>query len=118
MRWLEVSARVDADTVDAATELLARYAYGSVVVEEVATGKPSDAAIVSPALRVKAYLPDDPSLEGKVRELDEAWWHLRQIRRDLSALGEAGHPVDLAAGPGGRARVGANAAAAGVEFQP
>ena len=81
MRWLEVSARVDADTVDAATELLARYAYGSVVVEEMATGKPSDAAIVSPALRVKAYLPDDPSLEGKVRELDEAWWHLRQIRR-------------------------------------
>lgn len=75
MKWLEVSARVDAEGAEAASELLDRYAYGGVAIEELVSK--SRAANIT----VRAYVPADDTIGEKGQALREAWWHLSQTRR-------------------------------------
>ncbi len=74
MKWMEISARVDAEGAEAASELLDRYAYGGVAFEETVrkTGPPH--------LTVRAYIPADDDVSEKRQSLREAWWHLSQAR--------------------------------------
>ncbi len=74
MKWMEFTARVDAEGAEAASELLDRYAYGGVAVEElISKNKPS-------RLTVRAYFPADGEATHKRRALREAWWHLSRAR--------------------------------------
>jgi ribosomal protein L11 methyltransferase len=80
--WLEVSLVVDGEMAEAVAEVLARYVSGGVAIES--TGVTADAEdeggrAVGP-LRVCGYLPVDEQLEAARQRVDEALWHLGQIR--------------------------------------
>ncbi|MCL5024877.1 MAG: 50S ribosomal protein L11 methyltransferase [Chloroflexi bacterium] len=74
MKWLEISARVDAEGAEAASELLNRYAYGGVAIEELMSKSGP------PRLSVRAYVPADDTIGEKSQVLREAWWHLSRAR--------------------------------------
>ncbi len=81
MNWLEVSLVVDGELAEAVSEVLARYAPNGVAIQSTAIeaslndeGKP-----VGP-LRVCAYLPIDPEIQTKQRQIEEALWYLGRIR--------------------------------------
>ncbi len=80
--WLEVSLVVDGEMAEAVAEVLARYVSGGVAIES--TGVAADAEdegghAVGP-LRVCGYLPVDGQLEARRQRVEEALWHLGQIR--------------------------------------
>jgi len=74
MEWLEVSVTADNEAAEAVAEVLSRYAYRGVVIEAGPEGWN-----VGPVV-VKAYLPADGQLEAHKRRIEEALWHLGQIR--------------------------------------
>jgi ribosomal protein L11 methyltransferase len=74
MEWLEVSLEVENEIAEAVTEVLSRYAYRGVVVEAG-----PDGWNVGPVV-VRAYLPNDEELWAKRKGIQEALWHLGQIR--------------------------------------
>jgi len=74
MEWLEVSVTADNEAAEVVAEVLSRYAYRGVVIEAGPEGWN-----VGPVV-VKAYLPADGQLEAHKRRIEEALWHLGQIR--------------------------------------
>jgi len=74
MEWLEVSVDVEAEVAEAVAEVLSRYAKGGVAIEAGPEGW--HAGPVS----VRAYLPVDSELWTKKQKIEEALWHLGQIR--------------------------------------
>ena len=81
MVWLEISLTVDGELTEAVAEVLSRYAPDGVVVEStgIQPETTGEGRVVGP-LRVYAYLPVDAALDGKRQRLEEALWHLGQIR--------------------------------------
>lgn len=79
--WLEVSLLVDGELAEAVAELLARYTNGGVVIEstQVQSGDEGDGQPVGD-LRVYGYLPVGSQLARRRQKLEEALWHLGQIR--------------------------------------
>jgi ribosomal protein L11 methylase PrmA len=80
--WLEVSLVVDGEMAEAVTEVLARYVSGGVAIESTgvtADGEDEGGHAVGP-LRVCGYLPVDEQLEAARHRVEEALWHLGQIR--------------------------------------
>ncbi len=73
MDWLEVSVETDREMAEAVSEVLSRYAPQGVAIE---LGDEPDGQRVI----VRAYLAADDSLEARKRRLEEALWHLGQIR--------------------------------------
>jgi len=73
-QWLEVSVTVENETAEAVAEVLSRYAYRGVVIEAGPEGWNAGPVIV------RAYLPADDELRAKKRRVEEALWHLGQIR--------------------------------------
>ncbi len=94
MKWLEVSVTVENEVAEAVAEILSRYAPRGVVIEAGAASLPSTctgAASLpstwegpevwnSGPVVVRAYLPADDQLWTKKRGVEEALWHLGQIR--------------------------------------
>lgn len=81
-RWLEVSLTVDEELAEAVAEVLSRFAaQGSVVLEQavVYDAAETEGRAYGP-VRVYGYLAADESLEDTRRRLEEALWHLGQIR--------------------------------------
>jgi ribosomal protein L11 methyltransferase len=74
MEWLEVSVLVETEVAEAVAEVLSRYAQRGVAIEAGPAGW--SAGPVS----VKAYLPADDALQATRRQVEEALWHLGQIR--------------------------------------
>jgi ribosomal protein L11 methyltransferase len=74
MEWLEVSVEVENEAVEAVAEVLSRYAHRGVVVEAGPDGWNTG------PVAVRAYLPTDDQLWNKKRGIQEALWHLGQIR--------------------------------------
>jgi ribosomal protein L11 methyltransferase len=74
MKWLEASAKVDGEGAEAASQLLERFAYGGVAIEQLPTNNSA------PRITVRAYLPADSVTPETTRSLREAWWHLSQAR--------------------------------------
>jgi ribosomal protein L11 methyltransferase len=74
MEWLEVSVEVENEVVEAVAEALSRYAYRGVVVEAGPEGWYAGPVVV------RAYLPTDDELWTKKQKIEEALWHLGQIR--------------------------------------
>jgi len=71
--WLEVSVTVENEVAEAVAEVFSRYAYRGVVIEAGPDGW--NAEVI-----VRAYLPADDQLQANKRRIEEALWHLGQIR--------------------------------------
>jgi ribosomal protein L11 methyltransferase len=92
MNWLELSVEVDPEAVEPVSELFARYGYnGGVVVEQMLTAPQEDQAswdeLAHPEIDptrpviVRTYLPNDAGAAVKRRQLEQALWHLGQMRQ-------------------------------------
>ncbi len=73
MDWLEVSVETDREMAEAVSEVLSRYAPQGVAID-LGDDPQSERVIV------RAYLADDGSLDSRKRQIEEALWHLGQIR--------------------------------------
>jgi ribosomal protein L11 methyltransferase len=81
-RWLEVSLTVEEELAEAVAEVLSRFAaQGSVALEQAVTydAAETEGRAYGP-VRVFGYLAADEGLEDTRRRLEEALWHLGQIR--------------------------------------
>jgi len=65
---------VEHEAAEAVAEVLSRYAYRGVVIEAGPEGWNAGPVIV------RAYLPADDQLRANQRRIEEALWHLGQIR--------------------------------------
>ncbi len=79
-RWIEVSLRADGESAEAIADVLARYGYQGVSIEQM--GIPPDAwdeTEVPPPqqLMLRAYFPDDDRLDSTKQELEAALGHMR-----------------------------------------
>jgi ribosomal protein L11 methyltransferase len=74
MEWLEVSVMAENETAEAVAEVLSRYAHRGVAIEAGPEGWNTGPVVV------KAYLPADDQLRANRRRVEEALWHLGQIR--------------------------------------
>lgn len=74
MQWTEVSVTVENEIAEAVAEVLARYAHRGVAIEAGPGGWNAGPVIV------RAYLPADDDLPTNRRHIEEALWHLGQIR--------------------------------------
>ena len=74
MEWLEVSVTVENETAEVVAEVLTRYAHRGVAIEAGPDGWGAGPVIV------RAYLPADDQLPANKRRVQEALWHLGQIR--------------------------------------
>lgn len=83
MQWLEISLRIDPETAEAVADVLGRYAPGGVAWQQNALeADPSHwqpDGPLEPLVTLCAYLPVEPEVEVKRRQIEEALWHLGQI---------------------------------------
>jgi ribosomal protein L11 methyltransferase len=84
MTWLELSVTVDNEAVEAVSELLARYGYNAgVVVEPAWTPGDEGPEFSYDAARpsvLKTYIPLDAQAEDARQRIEQALWHLGQMR--------------------------------------
>jgi ribosomal protein L11 methyltransferase len=74
MTWLEVSVEVDHEAAEVVAEVFSRFAPRGVVIEAGPGGLTAGPVVV------RAYLAKDDELPAKKRRVEEALWHLGQIR--------------------------------------
>ncbi len=84
MTWLELSVQVDNEAVEAVAELLAQFGYNSGVVVEPAWTPGDEGPEFSydparPAV-LRTYLPHDEKAEDTRQRIEQALWHLGQMR--------------------------------------
>jgi ribosomal protein L11 methyltransferase len=80
-RWLEVSLVVDGEMAEAVADIFSRYVSNGVVIESGVTyNDAEDEGTPVGPLRVYGYLPVNDQLETARQSLEEALWHLGQIR--------------------------------------
>lgn len=84
MRWLEVRVAADTEAVEAVSELFARYGYqGGVAIEEqYLQDNDGDNLRVdagAPVI-VTTYIAETPSAQETIHTLEQALWHLSQMR--------------------------------------
>jgi ribosomal protein L11 methyltransferase len=79
--WLEVSLEADGEMAEAISEVLARYVSGGVVIESThIEDEPEGEGYPTGPLRISGYIPFDDRLEQTRQKLEEALWHLGQVR--------------------------------------
>jgi ribosomal protein L11 methyltransferase len=76
----EVSVRADAEGAEALAAVFGEYAYGGAVIEQTVTPEPGETIDPARPFTVRAFLLSDDSLDAKRLALEEAVWHLRQLR--------------------------------------
>ena len=84
MTWLELSVQVDNEAVESVSELLARYGYNGGVVAEPAwipgDEGPEFSYDPSRPVTLRTYIPLDAQAEDVRQRLEQALWHLGQMR--------------------------------------
>ena len=82
-RWIEVSVETDAESVDAVSELFARFGYqhGVAVFHPVTQDPDGEHATIDPTapVRVVTYLPLDEGVDETIEALRRGLWHLGQL---------------------------------------
>jgi len=86
-RWLELSIATDAELAEAISEAIFPYVEGGVALEQVnrqlsggaAVDRWEDERADGPVI-VRAYLPDDETLEERRRQVEQALFYLNMIR--------------------------------------
>jgi ribosomal protein L11 methyltransferase len=74
----------EAETAEAVSEVMSRYAPNGVAIEQIARdiqlgADEGAAAQLEPIVAVRAYLPLGAAVETKRRQIEEALWHLSRI---------------------------------------
>ncbi len=84
MTWLELSVSVDNEAVEAVSEVLAQYGYGGGVVVEPAWTPgdegPEFSYDATRPTQLRTYLPLDEQAEDTRQRIEQALWHLGQMR--------------------------------------
>jgi ribosomal protein L11 methyltransferase len=80
-QWLEVCVMTEAETAEAVSEVMSRYAPNGVAIEQIARdiqlgADEGAAAQLEPIVAVRAYLPLEDDVEAKRKQIEEALWHL------------------------------------------
>lgn len=82
-RWIEATVEANAESVEAVSELLARYGYneGVVIEEPYVQDNDGDNLDIDPTrpVIVRTYLADDATLDERKSSLEQGIWHLQQI---------------------------------------
>ena len=76
MKWLEISLSLTGELAEAVSEMINRYAPGSVVIE--ALGRSQEFSSTD-AVSLRAFLPIDDEHQQRLRSIEEGLWHLGQI---------------------------------------
>ncbi len=83
MKWLEITAKVDTESVEPVSEVFRRHVYSGVSIEQEIDPSPEGdgytVRIDSP-VTIKGYVPLDQDADTKVKAIDEALWHLSLLR--------------------------------------
>ena len=81
MHWLEVSLTVNGELAEAVADVLARFAYSGVMMEQgVKYTDDEDAGTPTGPITVRAYLEMDGQIEETRRKLEEALYYLGRIQ--------------------------------------
>ena len=81
MNWLEVSLVVDGELAEAVADVLARFAYSGVMMEQgVRYNDEEDTGTPSGPITVRAYLEMDDRIEETRQQLEESLYYLGMIR--------------------------------------
>ena len=81
MNWLEVSLVVNGELAEAVADVLARFAYSGVMMEQgVKYNDEEDAGTPTGPITVRAYLEMDAQIEEKRQKLEESLYYLGMIQ--------------------------------------
>jgi ribosomal protein L11 methyltransferase len=81
MNWLEVSLVVNGELAEAVAEVLARFAYSGVMMEQgVKYNDEEDAGTPTGPITVRAYLEMDGKIEDTRQKLEESLYYLGMIQ--------------------------------------
>jgi ribosomal protein L11 methyltransferase len=81
MNWLEVSLTVNGELAEAVADVLARFAYSGVMMEQgVRYTDDEDAGTPSGPITVRAYLEMNDQIEETRQKLEEALYYLGRIQ--------------------------------------
>jgi ribosomal protein L11 methyltransferase len=81
MNWLEVSLVVNGELAEAVADVLARFAYSGVMMEQgVKYNDEEDAGTPTGPITVRAYLEIDDQIEEKRQKLEESLYYLGRIQ--------------------------------------
>lgn len=81
MNWLEVSLVVNGELAEAVADVLARFAYSGVMMEQgVKYNDEEDAGTPTGPITVRAYLEMDDKIEETRQKLDESLYYLGMIQ--------------------------------------
>jgi ribosomal protein L11 methyltransferase len=81
MNWLEVSLVVDGELAEAVADVMARFAYSGVMMEQgVKYNDEEDAGTPTGPITVRAYLEMDGQIEEKRQKLEESLYYLSMIQ--------------------------------------
>jgi ribosomal protein L11 methyltransferase len=83
-QWLEVCVMTEAETAEAVSEVMSRYAPNGVAIEQIARdiqagADEGAAAQLEPIVAVRAYLSLEDDVETKRKQIEEGLWHLSHI---------------------------------------
>jgi ribosomal protein L11 methyltransferase len=81
MNWLEVSMVVNGELAEAVADVMARFAYSGVMMEQgVKYNDEEDAGTPTGPITVRAYLEIDDQVEEKRQKLEESLYYLGMIQ--------------------------------------
>jgi ribosomal protein L11 methyltransferase len=81
MNWLEVSLTVNGELAEAVADVLARFAYSGVMMEQgVKYTNDEDAGTPTGPITVRAYLEINDQIEETRRKLEESLYYLGMIQ--------------------------------------
>ena len=81
MHWLEVSLTVNGELAEAVADVLARFAYSGVMMEQgVKYTDEEDAGTPTGPITVRAYLEMNDQIEGTRQKLEESLYYLGRIQ--------------------------------------
>ena len=81
MNWLEVTLVVNGELAEAVADVLARFAYSGVMMEQgVKYTDEEDAGTPAGPITVRAYLEMDEQIEDKRQKLEESLYYLGMIQ--------------------------------------
>jgi ribosomal protein L11 methyltransferase len=81
MNWLEVSMEVNGELAEAVADVMARFAYSGVMMEQgVKYTNEEDAGTPTGPITVRAYLEMDDQIEEKRQKLEESLYYLGMIQ--------------------------------------
>lgn len=79
MRWLELTSRVEAEAIEAVSEVFSRITSAGVSIEPDLVPGSDDGYALGTHATVRTYIPVDEASSGKRSTVEEALWHLRAI---------------------------------------